>query len=514
MLYGRREAGLEYPAARRNDAVQLPISVDSESPHTLQSQIVEQFHDLIHEGHLPPGSEVPSSRELSEQLRVSRNTVTEAYERLIAEGYLYAQRAVGTFVTKTVPEDSIAARDRQPLDRAPSHPRVVNLPLPYTGRGSPGLHDAATHRVLLYDFALGRIDPKSFPEKTWRRLTLDCLGGAPARMSEYIDPAGLPELRQLITSFLGPTRRMIAPPEQVIIVAGCQQGLSLAAHLFVGTGTRVVMEAPCYRGAAFLFESYGAELVPVPVDELGIDVGRLPERPAKLAYVTPSHQFPTGVTLSLDRRIALLEWAAKVGAYVLEVDYDGDFRYEDSPLPSLYALDRHGCVIYISSFSRSIGPGLRLGYMVVPRDLIRAATTMKALIDNGLPWLEQATLAQFIRDGSLVSHLKRLRATYRKRRDALIGALHRHFGDVEISGAESGMHVAWRLPPALPPAQVVALAARAYGVGVYSLEGSPACLDEHMESRDRILLLGYTSLTEEQIEQGVGKLATAINRGR
>ena len=491
--------------------MQLSIRIDFQSPHTLQAQIVREFHDLIDGGRLRPGGEVPSSRELSEQLHVSRNTVMEAYERLIEEGYLYTQRAVGTFVTETVPDDSIATGTQQPLDRVPSDHRVVNLPLPYTGRGLPGLHERHDP-ALLYDFALGRTDPKAFPEKIWRRLILDCLGGAPARMSEYIDPAGLSELRQLITNFLGPARRMAVAPEQVIIVAGCQQGLNLAAHLFLGTSTRVAMESPCYRGAAFLFESYGAKLVPVPVDKLGMDVGRLPEGPVQLAYVTPSHQFPTGVTLSLDRRIALLEWAAKVGAYILEVDYDADFRYEDSPLPSLQALDRYGCVIYMSSFSHSIGPGLRLGYVVVPRDLIRAATTIKALTDNGLPWLEQATLARFIRDGSLVNHLKRIRHTYGRRRDTLIRALHSHFGDVDISGAESGMHLVWRLPPELSPAHEFQATARSCGVGVYSLQDSPAYLYEHMEDRDRILLLGYPPLTEEQIEQGIARLAAAAGR--
>ena len=491
--------------------MQLPIRIDFQSPQTLQAQIAQQIQDLISGGQLRPGNAIPSSREMSEQLHVSRNTVVEAYESLIKEGYLDAQRAVGTFVSRPVPEVSIVASTKPPPLRTPSHQRAVNLPLPYAGRGPPGLY-RPSDRTLLYDFALGRTDPGSFPEKTWRRLILDCLGGAAERMSEYNDPAGLPELRQLITSFLGPARRMVVSPEQVIMVAGCQQGLNLAAHLFVGTGTGVVMEAPCYRGAAFLFESYRGRVLPVPVDELGIDVGRLPQGPVKLAYVTPSHQFPTGVTLSLDRRIALLEWAAKAGAYILEVDYDADFRYEDSPLPSLYALDRYGCVIYMSSFSRSIGQGLRLGYVVVPRDLVRAATTIKALTDNGLPWLEQATLAQFIRDGSFVYHLRRIRHSYKKRRDALISALHSHFGDADISGAEGGMHLVWRLPRSLSPANELQVTARSHGVGIYPLQDSPAHLYGHMPDQDRILLLGYTQLSEEQIAQGVARLAASVGR--
>jgi GntR family transcriptional regulator/MocR family aminotransferase len=265
--------------------VQLLIRIDSRSPRTLQAQIVEGFHDLIRDGRLRPGSEVPSSRELSEQLHVSRNTVVEAYELLIEEGYLYTQRAVGTFVAERVPDESLTVDTPQLLSRTPSHRRVVNLPLPYTGRGPPGLH-APDHRDVLYDFALGRTDPKSFPERIWRRLILDCLGGAAIGMSEYMDPAGLPELRQLITNFLGPARGMIVSAEQVIIVAGCQQGLNLAAHLFIGTRTRVAIEAPCYRGAAFLFESYGGKLLPVPVDRLGMDVARMPEPPVTLVCVT------------------------------------------------------------------------------------------------------------------------------------------------------------------------------------------------------------------------------------
>lgn len=491
--------------------MQLPIRLDCLSAKTLQAQIVEQISNFIRDGQLQLGSAVPSSRELSEQLRVSRNTVVDAYEFLIDEGYLYTRRAIGTFVSETLPEDSIRAGARDLPRRKSNRHCAINLPLPYTGHGLPGLHKPADP-TLLYDFALGRTDAGSFPEKTWRRLILDCLSEAPQRMSEYGDPAGLPELRQLITSFLGPARGMVVAPEQVLVVAGCQHGLNLAAQLFVTTNTPVVMESPCYRGATFMFESYGGKILPVPVDECGIDVGRLPEGNAKLAYVTPSHQFPTGVTMSLHRRIALLEWAARVGAYILEVDYDADFRYDDSPLPSLHALDENGVVIYMSSFSHSIGPGLRLGYMVVPRNVIPAATTIKSLSDNGLPWLEQAALAQFIREGGLINHLKRLRHTYKGRRDALVSALHHHFGAIDISGAEAGMHLLWRLPSNVSSALEIQLAAQSHGVGVYPLEDSPAYLYEHMKDYERILLLGYTLLTEAQIEQGIARLTAAMTR--
>jgi GntR family transcriptional regulator/MocR family aminotransferase len=491
--------------------VQLPISIDLASAATLQSQIVDQLRALIRDRRLRAGGAVPTSRDLSLQLGVSRNTITSAYEILIGEGYLYTERAVGTFVCTTLPDELLHLPVIDLEQRTGSLNRALNLPLPYTGRGPPGLH-RPTPSGIAFDFVFGRSDPRSFPEKAWRKIVIDCLGGGAERMSQYNDPAGIRELRQLITSILGPARGMVVSTEQVLIVAGFQQGINLAAHLFIGTNTPVVMEAPCYRGAAFLFESYGAKLIPVPVDQHGIDVGRLPSGQVKLVYVTPSHQFPTGVTMPLHRRLALLEWAAQAGAYILEVDHEADYRYEGSPLPSLQALDRNACVIYVNSFTQSIGPGLRLGYVVVPRDLIRPAVTLKSLMDNGVPWLEQAALAQFIRNGSLETHVKRLRHTYEGRRDALVGALLRHLDNVVVSGAEAGTHLFVTLPRNAPPGREVQRAAREVGVGVYPLDDSPAWLFQHMRDHERSLLLGYTHLTEAQIGDGIALLAGAIGR--
>ena len=489
--------------------MQVPIRIDPQSSDTLQSQIVAQFQELILQGRLRPGRTVPSSRDLSEQLHVSRNTVSGAYEQLIEQGDLRTRPGLGTFVRETLPDQAVALHaSNRPL-RTPSRARATRLPIPYTARGVPGLHQPPDPS-LQFDFSLGGRDPRLFPEKIWRRLVTECLGGAGPRISDYIDPSGLPELREQIAEFIGPARGMNVSPEQILIVAGCQQGLNLAAHLFVGANTPVVVEAPCYRGAAYLFESYGARLVPVPVDEHGLQVDQLPTEGPKLAYVTPSHQFPTGATLSEERRIALLDWAAEKGVYLLEVDYDADFSYDDAPLPSLYGLDPYGCTIYVSSFSRCLGPGLRLGYMVVPENLLRPATTIKALIDNGLPWLEQAALVQFMREGSFLHHLKRVRSVYRDRRDALLGGLARHFPEGRVSGAQCGSHVAWWLPPTLPSAAEVRELARAYGVGVYPLGDSPSWFYEALSGRRHVLLLGYTRLEDRQIEAAVDRLAAAL----
>jgi anaerobic selenocysteine-containing dehydrogenase/DNA-binding transcriptional MocR family regulator len=489
--------------------MQIPISIDVHQEATLQSQVVAQMRALISGKQLKPGSPVPTTRDLARQLGVSRNTVSGAYEVLVSEGYLYTAPAVGTFVCVTLPDELLLPMEHVTPIRTGSLYRALNLPLPYSGRGLPGLH-RPTPTGIDVDFVFGRSAARSFPEKAWRKIVTDCLGGAAWRMSEYNDPAGLPELRQLITAYLGPSRGMVVSVDQVLMVAGFQQGINLAAHLFVGTNAAVVMEAPTYRGAAFLFESYGGRIVPGPVDQHGIDVSRLPAGGVKLVYVTPSHQFPTGTTMPLHRRLALLEWAAEAGAYILEVDYDADYRYEGSPLPSLQALDRNACVIYLNSFSRSMGPGLRMGYMVVSRELIRPTVTLKALMDNGLPWLEQAALAQFIRDGSLERHIKRIRHTYEQRRTALVRALRDRFASAVVTGADAGTHVCLTLAPGSPTADEVRDAALAVGVGVYPFEDSPVWLYEHFDAHERSLLLGYTHLREEQIEDGISRLATVV----
>jgi GntR family transcriptional regulator / MocR family aminotransferase len=490
--------------------VQLPLSIDHSSSATLQSQIAAQLRTLIREHRIAPGSAVPASRDLGRQLRVSRNTVTAAYDELVSEGYLHTRKAVGTFVCTTLPDTLISGAPARPAFRSGSLHRAMNLPLPYGGRGVSGLHRPSSPD-LVADFVFGRADPRAFPEKIWRKLIVECLGGAAERMSVYSDPAGLQSLRQLITSRLGPAHGMVASVEQVLLVAGFQQGIDLVAHLFVGTHTPVVMEAPAYRGAAFLFESYGAQIIPVPVDQHGIDVSRLPEGRVKLVYVTPSHQFPTGVTMPLHRRLALLEWAAKAGAYILEVDYDGDYRYDGAPLPSLQSLDRNGCVIYLNAFSRSMGPGLRIGYMVVPRDLMRTAVVVKSLMDNGLAWLEQAALAQFLRDGSFDTHLRRLRQAHEARRNALVGALRSRLAGALVTGTAAGTHVLVRLPDDAPDAATLQQSARALGVGVYPLADSPVWFHEQLPGHERCLMLGYAHLAEAQIESGVERLAQAVN---
>ncbi len=486
--------------------MQFVVKLEPNNGISLQSQLFESMRRLILGGQLKAGASAPSTRELSKQLDISRNTVLLAYDRLIAEGYLESQPTVGTFVSAALPEGSIyldRTSDKQQFDsQSTRHPVLFN------GR-SAAVVNPNRHKLAV-DFWVGRPDPHSFPAKIWRRLLLHNLGTAGANLTEYRNPAGIPVLRKAIAEHLGPTRGMKVNPEQVIITNGSQGALNLIARLLIKEGTNVVTECPCYQGAAFLFESYGAILNLVPVDEKGLDPSKLPNNPVSLAYVTPSHQYPMGSTLSLDRRIQLLDWASNNGAYIVEDDYDSDFRYKGSPLTALAGLDKYGCVFYMGTFSKSIGAGMRLGYLVVPQDIIEPACTIKALMDNGHAWLDQATLADFIQSGSFMRHLRTIRHTYLQRRNSLVEELHRYFGDVQLAGLDGGMHLIWHLPSYFPPAAEVQRIAEDVGVGVYCLKSGAAYCSDNNQYDLNALMLGYSSVSRQMIQTGVKRLSKAL----
>ena len=488
---------------------QLPLAIRRHAPTPLQAQIADQIRQLVEKGILAPASRVPSTRALSEQLGVSRNTVTLAYDLLIAEGILEVESSAGTMVSRRPPTafHQIAASSAAPgqNEARPAKRR----PAAFHGRG-PRVHDPLAGQ-LVYDFRMGQPDPALFPVNAWNRCVVDVLNRAGTALVRYGDPAGLRELRVAIAEHLRLARGILASPDQIVIVAGCQEGLNLVARLLVTPGARAVLENPCYEGAALVLSSYGARLVAGAVDDEGLRVDRLPDD-AALAYVTPSHQFPLGPTLSFARRLGLLDWARQTGAYVVEDDYDSDFRYEESPLQALYALDRADSTIYLGTFSKSIGAALRLGYVVFPPALVDAAIGAKALLDNGHPWLEQAAAAEFLRSGGFERHLHRIRKRYLARRDCLLHELRHHFGPCRVDGTEGGMHVAWHLPAGAPPAAVVQRRMAREGVGVYSFAAAPVHLTEPVEGTDAVLLLGYPCLSEERIESAVERIAAVIDR--
>lgn len=488
--------------------VQLPIKLSRGVPATLQSQIYDQIRSLILSGHLRPGQRMPSSRAFAAEHGIARNTAMIAYDRLVAEGYLRAKPATLTCVGAELPEQSILQNRLLAAAPAASGRRVNAQPVVFTGRGQD--FSPAGRPSVEIDFFVGRPSADSFPRELWRRLLVRKLVEAGSALTEYGDPAGWKALRAAVASHLGATRGISTEPDQIVITSGIQEALNIVARLFVREGTAVATENPCYLGLFNVFQSYGARMIPVAVDAEGIMPSRLPRRPVSLLCVTPSHQFPIGYTLSLERRLRLLDWAANSGAYIVEDDYDSDFRYDGPPLTALAGLDSRRLVIYLGTFSKSIGAGVRVGYLVLPPDLVRPAIAVKSILNNGRGWLDQAVLAEFIEDSHFIKHLRHIRVAYKSRRDVLVAALRRRFGEVVLSGRRGGMHVAWHLSPDFPTAAEVERCARRRGVGIYTLPSAASYDYGGCPYSERCLIIGYPALSEQEIAEGVARLDSAL----
>lgn len=488
--------------------MQFAFNLSTDRKLSLQNEVFERIRTMILDGQLRPGDSLPATRIMSDQLQVSRNTISLAYERLRSEGYLETRRSVGTFVSSQLPEAGLNAK----LGSASAAPERTQSSFagairPVRAQSLMNPH----HDRLMVDFWVGRPDPRSFPTKLWSHLIAKRLLYAGANLTDYRQPWGQLELRQEIAKHLRPARGIIADPDDIMIIGGCQDGLNLVGRLLLRPGTPAVVERPCYQGAAYLFESLHATLFPVPVDAWGLNTMQLPDVSNAVVYVTPSHHYPLGVTLSLERRLELLTWASRTQSYVVEDDYDSDFRFEGSPITALKGLDRFDRVIYLGTFSKCMGAGLRLGYAVVPTAMREAARNMKALMNNGQPWLEQAAMADFMKSGHYVSHLRRIRRSYMAKRECLLAALSEHFGSCTVLGDPAGMHLAWHLPESLPPASKIEAAALKEGVGVYTpTSGCSTYLGEEGDS-DRVLVMGFSSLTEKEIKLGIGRLAASIH---
>lgn len=490
--------------------MELWLLLDRNSGSTLQVQVFEQIRKLILGGRLKPGMPLPSTRQLSDRLNIARNTVTLAYDRLSDEGFVESQGRSGTYVSGDLPDDLLHPDGRlsgaSAADAIRPREEMASPLLCYSGF-APRVGQLDKGRPE-FDFWVGRSDPNTFPLGSWRRIMQRKLATAGGNFTDYGDPAGLGELRVAIASLLGRSRGMSVAPAQVIITSGSQDGLNLICRL-VSADHPFFIENPCYQGAAYLFKSIGAAMHPIPVDQNGLIAEQLPRDRGGVLFVTPSHQYPTGATLSLERRITLLRWAEDTNSVVIEDDYDSDFRYEGRPLTALAGLDGGQRVFYLGSFSKSLGAGLRLGFTVVPKEHADLARIVKSQMSQGHSWLDQAVLTDFIEKGLYDRHLRRTRRLYKARRDCLRACLERHFKTADLSGAESGLHVAWRLPPGAPSATATQKRARHKGVGVYALHsGGAHDFDAH--PRNDTLVLGYSSLSEADIEEAIARLARAL----
>jgi len=467
----------------------------------LYRRVYHALKSTIREGRLAPDARLPSTRELAADLRVSRNTVVLAYEQLLAEGYLVGRNRATASVASTLPTSARPASSRSKENPPPvsAYARRLTALL-----GTPSTR--SSRAGLRYDFRYGEPSIDEFPREIWRRL-LAARARRPARDAfGYEDPAGYPPLREALAEYLKRARGVLCEADQIVITSGSQQGFDLAARVLLDPGDVAVVEEPHYPGVTIPFEAGGARLAHTPVDGEGLQTQRLPSR-AQVAYVTPCHQFPTGVIMPLERRLALLAWAARADSWVIEDDYVSEFRYEGHPLEALQSLDRDGRVIYVGTFSKTLFPALRVGYVVLPRPLVPSFVAAKWASDRFSATLAQEALTDFIATGQFERYLRRAGNRNAAKRRVLIGALRLHFGDrVEIAGENTGVHLVVWLNDVRPRDLAAVIGrARAAGVGLYSV--APFYTSPPPRAG---LLFGYASLTETEIRAGIRRFREVV----
>lgn len=477
----------------------LFIPVDASAGVPLHRQVYDGIRTAILDGNLHPGDRLPPTRSLADQLSLSRQTVTEAYEQLRAEGYIHGRQGSGTFVAPDLPDGALRAPVHRVREPSPRSERLSAWGR-FVAAHAPSLPDAA-HAPVRLDLRPHRVASGLFPWEAWAAAVDRALVRSRDGLAFSAPPEGHHELREAISNHLALYRGVDCTPDQVVIVSGSQQGLNLLAHVVLEAGDAVAVEDPGYPAARLSFSARGLKVRRVPVDEDGMAVDDLPRSSVRLIHVTPSHQDPTGATLSLGRRVALLRSAQRNDALIFEDDYDSEFRYEGRPVESLQGLDGDGRVVYAGTFSKSVLPGLRIGYLVLPVPLIQPFVAAKRVWDSGTPMLEQAALAEFLRCGEFERHIRRMRRVYRARRDALLLALRTTFGDrVQIGPRHGGLNLLIEL--SLPgSAEQIAAWAESVGVAI-----RPATTYFSRPPAVPTFLLGFGAGTEQEIMEAVSLL--------
>ncbi|MGK3967158.1 PLP-dependent aminotransferase family protein [Sorangium sp. So ce118] len=502
-------------SARRPERAPSPagavtaVVLDPASSAPLHRQVYEALRGAIFAGRLRSGSKLPSTRALAAHLSLSRNTVLGAYAQLLAEGYLRGRIGSGTYVADVLPERLLLAR-REPASRpalAPDGAALSRRGALVAGAASPFRRASSPPEPAGLAFQVGAPAYDAYPATTWGRLMSRRWDRSWRALLPRHEPQGYAPLRRAIADYLVTARGVRCTPDQVIVVSGAQQAISLAAEVLLDPGDAVWVEDPGYTAARSALVAAGATPVPAPVDGEGLDVAAAARlsASARLAVVTPSHQFPLGVTMSLGRRLALLDWARSSGGWVFEDDYDSEFRYAGRPLAALQGLSPDARVIYAGTFSKVLSPSLRLGYLVVPEGLVDAFVAAKALADVSSPSLEQAVLADFMAEGHFARHVRRMRVLYERRQAALVAAAGRELsGLLEVPPAPAGMHLLGWLP-ARRADRAAAESAAANGVRCVALS------EFHVRAGERgALLLGYAAVPEDAIDEGVRRLKVAL----
>jgi GntR family transcriptional regulator / MocR family aminotransferase len=450
-------------------------------------------------GRLRPGSRLPATRDLARQYNLSRGTVLSAFEELKAEGYLHGSRGSGTYVSSVLPEHllQVAAQRSEERSLLKTRPRPLSV---YGLRVQP-FGNLESRPTRAFRANLPALD--LFPTRMWTRLAERRLRHLSIPQLLGCDTMGYLPLRSALAAYLNASRGTQCKPEQVMILSGTQEALDLAGRLILNPGDSVCLEEPGYPGAAMAFEALGAKILPVPVDDEGM---LLPgARKAKLVYVTPGHQFPLGMTMSLARRLQILDWAHRSRALIFEDDYDSEFRYAGRPVPALQGLDRQGLVLFAGTFSKVLFPGLRIGYLVLPTDLIEPFAAAKSVFNRHAPPFEQTVLCDFMVEGHFERHLRRMREVYAERLSALLESARRKLaGLLQLSDVEAGLQtVGWLL-------QGIDCRAAQRAAGLRKVEVTPLRVYSRMPMRRQGLQLGFAAVNPQEIKRGVHQLAVAL----
>jgi len=490
-----------------------PVALAPRTKTPMYRQLYDWFRKAILDRQLRPGQRVPSTRGLAEELKISRIPVLNAYEQLLAEGYFETFVGAGTCVARSIPDDSLSpagVKARKGLQETQMlgkrAPRRIS-------RRASGLTDVPAQSWLdnlgAFRVSLPALD--QFPIGVWSKLVARHCRRPPRGIMAYGDAMGYLPFCETIAEYLGAVRGVRCEASQILVTTGSQQALQLSAQVLLDPRDRVWMEEPGYPGARQAFMMAGAQLMPVPVDRDGMNVAHIIGRGlgAGAVYVTPSHQYPTGMTMGATRRMLLLHWAARSGAWIIEDDYDSEYRFASRPIASLQGLDTDGRVIYVGTFSKVMFPALRLGYVVVPKDLVPAFSAARDAADIFSSTLYQAVLTDFIREGHFARHIRRMRMLYMERRCVLEKAIQLQMGDMlQVIGAEAGMHLVALLPPGTSDVAVSKEAAQR-GISVMPLS---TCYSK-LPARGG-LILGYGGASPHQIQDGIRKLRMSVQSAR
>jgi len=500
----------------------LAARLDRTAVEPVYRQVLGLMQQAILTGQLLPGAKLPSSRTLATDLGIARNTVLHVYDQLTAEGYVISTTGSGTYVADTRPDTSAVNARKAPPAASGSIGVIssmvpgANAPPPtapirggLSTRGSRLIRQAGVSAKQWGAFMPGVPDVAEFPARTWSRLQAKLWKEANPDLLTYAPGGGYRPLRRALSDYLRVARSVKCTPDQIIITTGIHQSIDLAVRLLTDVGDRAWVEEPCYWGARSVLQSSGLTLAPVPVDDEGLNPQESDlQMPPRIALVTPSHQYPLGMVMSLARRRMLLEYARQHGVWIIEDDYDSEFRYGSRPLASLQGLDDAGQVIYVGSLGKMLFPGLRIGYMIAPEHLVDTFRTGVAELYREGQLMQQAVLTEFIMDGYLTSHVRRMRALYGERRQILIDAITSRFGDaLPVMGDEAGLHLVLGLPDHANDREVTAAS---YDAGVI-VRPLAAYYNSETPAR-RGLLLGYACVPNDRIGPAFDTLADVIER--